>query len=150
MSFAMHWTAAAGAEEDGRQWVGVLGPGLAGSPDVPSLDVLARTPGLLIDQSGVEALDELALHQDLARVRRVSDHILKDIAGEDDRLRPIVVGFVIAAEGPDAVPVEVLSQAAEAESAAGVQPKDFFDRGRRQGVFNDSTVDTAVALRDRA
>jgi len=60
MSFAMHWTAAAGAEEDGSQWVGVLGPGLAGSPDVPSLDVLARTPGLLIDQSGVEELARVA------------------------------------------------------------------------------------------
>src|SRR5258708_4240652 len=69
---------------------------------------------------------------------------------EDDRLRAVVVGLVVAAEGPDAVPVQVLGEAAEAESAAGVEPKDFFDCGCRHGVLSDLTVDTAVALRDRA
>src|SRR6266568_9686989 len=145
MSFAMHWTSAARAEEDGSQRIGVLGPGLAGSPDIPSLDVLAGTPGFLVDQGGVEALDQLAFDEDLAGVGRIADQVLEDVAGEDDRLRPIVVGLVVAAEGPDAVPVEVLGQASEAKSAAGLEPKDFLDGVGHRGVFNDSTVDTAVA-----
>src|SRR5487761_157968 len=146
----MHRAAAAGAEQDWGKRIGVLGPGFARSSHVAFLDFLAGSPGFLVDKCRVEALDELAIDEDLARVRGIADHVLEDVAGKDDRLRPIVVRLVVAAEGPDAVPVQVLGQAAEAKSAAGVETKDFFDRGRRQGVFNDSTVDTAVALRDRA
>src|SRR5712692_10696639 len=146
----MHRAAAAGAEQDWSEWIGVLGPGFARSPHVASLDLLAGLPGLVVDESGVEAVDELAINEDLPHVRGVSDDVFEDVAREDDRLRTVVVGLVVAAEGLDAVPVQVLGQAAQAKSAAGVEPKDFFDGGCRQGVFNDLTVDAAVALRDRA
>ncbi|HVC76187.1 MAG TPA: hypothetical protein VND96_06690 [Candidatus Micrarchaeaceae archaeon] len=105
---SVHWAAAAGAEQDWGKRIGVLGPGFARSSHVASLDFLAGSPGFLADQSRVEALDELAIHEDLARVGGIADHVLEDVAGEDDRLRAIVVGLVVAAEGPYAVPVQVL------------------------------------------
>ncbi|HXJ48640.1 MAG TPA: hypothetical protein VNF91_05675 [Candidatus Acidoferrum sp.] len=98
----------------------------------------------------MEAFDELAVDHDLAHVGGVADHILENVAGEDDRPRSIVVRLVVAAEGPDAVPVQVLGQAAEAKSAAGVEPKDLLDRGGHRGVLNDLAVDAPVALRDGA
>ncbi|HEY7958530.1 MAG TPA: hypothetical protein VID20_00570 [Sphingomicrobium sp.] len=128
----------------------MLGPRFAGSPDVASPDLFAGTPGGFVNQSGVEAFDELAVDDDLSHVRGVADHVLEDVSREDDRLRPIVVGLVVAAERPDAVPVQVLSQAAEAKSTAGVEPKDLLDRGGRRGVLNDLAVDAPIALRDRA
>src|ERR1700693_5487507 len=137
----MHRPAAAGAEQDWSKWIGVLGPGFARSPHVASLDFLAGSPGFLVDESRVEAIDELTINEDLPHVRGVSDDVFEDVAREDDRLRTVVVGLVVAAEGLNAVSVQVLGQAAEAKSAAGVEPKDFFDRGCRQGVFNDFTVD---------
>src|SRR6202165_5592042 len=146
----MHRAAAAGAKQDWSKRIGVLGPGLARSPHVASLDFLARSPDFLVDESRVEAVDELAIDEDLPHVRGVSDDVFEDVAREDDRLWTVVVGLVVAAVGLDAVPVQVLGQAAEAKSAAGVEPKDLLDRGCRQGVFNDLTVDTAVVLRDWA
>src|SRR6266516_7656189 len=146
----MHRPAAAGAEQDWSEWIGVLGPGFARSPHVASLDLLAGSPGFVVDESGVYAVDELTIDEDLPHVRGVSDDVFEDVAREDARLRTVVVGVVVAAEGPDAVQVQVLGEAAETKSAAGVEPNDFFDRGCRQGVFNDLTFDTAVALRDRA
>src|SRR5713226_7452126 len=143
--FSVHRAAAAGAEQDWSEWIGVLGPGFARSPHVASLDLLAGSPGFIVDESRVEADDELTIDEDLPHVRGVSDDVFEDVAREDDRLRTVVVGLVVGAEGLDAVPVQVLGEAAEAKSAAGVEPKDFFDRGRRHGVFNDLTVDTRVA-----
>src|SRR6266567_3515284 len=150
MSFAMHWTAAARAEEEGSQRIGVLRLGLAGSPAIPSLDVLAGTPGFLVDQGGVEALDKLAFDEDLAGVGRIADQVLEDVAGEDDRLRAVVIGLVVAAGRPDAIPVQVVGQRPEAETTSGVQVKDLFDGGRCHGIFNYAAVDAAVALRDGA
>ena len=43
----------------------MLGQGLTGSPDVASLDLLARAPGCLIDESGVGAFDQLAFPRTL-------------------------------------------------------------------------------------
>jgi hypothetical protein len=150
MSLAMHWTAAAGAQEDWSQGVGVFGPGLARSPDVPPFDVLARTPGFFVDQRGVEAFDKLAFDEDLAGVGRIADQVFEDVAGEDDRLRPVVVGLVVAAGRPDAIPIQVVGQRPQAETTSGVELKDFLDGGCCRWVLNYAAVDPAVALRDGA
>src|SRR6202521_52388 len=148
--FSVHRPAAPSAEKDGGERIGVLGPSFAGSPDVAPPDFFAGTPGLFVNQSGVEAFDELAFDDDLAHIRGVADHVFEDVAGEDDCLRAVVVRLVVAAEWPDAVPVQVLSQAAEAKSAGCVEAKDLLDRGARHGVLNDLAVDAPIALRDGA
>ncbi|HEV3102940.1 MAG TPA: hypothetical protein VG426_11470 [Candidatus Dormibacteraeota bacterium] len=98
----------------------------------------------------MEAVDQLTIDEDLPHVRGVSDDVLQDVAREDDRLRTVVVGLVVAAEGLDAVPVQVVGQAAEAKSAGGVEAKDLLDRGGRRGVLNDLAVNAPIALRDCA
>src|SRR6266852_2221314 len=80
--FSVHRASAAGAQQDRSQWIGVFGPGLAGSPDVALLDFLAGLPGLRVDQGGVEALDELAVDHDLAGVGRIADQILENVPRE--------------------------------------------------------------------
>ncbi|HUZ85995.1 MAG TPA: hypothetical protein VNF26_03510 [Candidatus Baltobacterales bacterium] len=148
--FSVHRPAAPSAKKDWGERIGVLGPRFAGSPDIASPDFFAGTPGEFVNQSGVEAFEELALDDDLAHVRGVADHVFEDIAREDDRLRSVVVRLVVAAEGPNAVPVQVLSQAAEAKSASGVEAKDLLDCRGRSRVFNDLAVDAPIALRDGA
>src|SRR5581483_635315 len=68
IGLAVHGTAAAGAQKDRGQRIGVLGPGLAGAPDVALLHVLAGSPGLLVDQRGRETLNAPAFEEDLAGV----------------------------------------------------------------------------------
>src|SRR5216684_4106686 len=103
--FSVHRPSAAGAQQDRSQRIGVLGPGLAGSPDVALLDFLASSPGLLVDQRGVEALDELAIDHDLAGVGRIADQILENVPREDDRLDAVVVDLAVAARRPDAAAI---------------------------------------------
>src|SRR5713226_5861856 len=143
--FSMHRASAAGAQQYRSQWIGVFGPGLAGSPDVASLDLLARAPGLFVDQGWMEAFDKLAVDQDLAGVGRIADQILEDVSGEDDRLHAVVVGLVVAAEGLNAAPVQVLGQTTKAKSAGGVEAKDLLDRRRRLRILSDLAVDTPIA-----
>ena len=102
IGLTVHWAATAGAQKDRSQRIGVLGPGFAGAAYVVPLDLLASVPGLLVDQNGVEALDELAFDQHLAGIRGVADQILEDVAGEDDRLRAVVIGLAIASVRSDA------------------------------------------------
>ncbi|MDQ2942170.1 MAG: hypothetical protein M3R21_00690 [Candidatus Dormibacteraeota bacterium] len=104
---------------------------------------------MFVHQGGVETLDEFAFDQDLA-VRGVADHVLEDVAGEDDRLRAVVVGFVPTAEWPDAAAVQVFGQGAKAKAAGCVELKDLFDHRSGFGVLNNAAVDTDVALRDGA
>ncbi|HEX9362504.1 MAG TPA: hypothetical protein VGA47_01835 [Candidatus Dormibacteraeota bacterium] len=127
MSLAMHRGSAAAAQQDRSQRIGVLGPGLAGSPDVALLDFLASSQGLFIDQRGVEALDELAIDHDLAGVGRITDYVLENVASKDDRLHTVVVGFALTARRPDATAIQVLSQGAEAETTGSVEIKDLLD-----------------------
>src|SRR2546427_12804686 len=108
--FSMHRASAAGAQQYRSQWIGVFGPGLAGSPDVASLDLLARAPGLFVDQGWVQAFDELAVDHDLAGVRRIADQILEDVSGEDDRLHAVVVSLAVAARRLDAAAIQMFGQ----------------------------------------
>ena len=62
IGLAVHGTAAAGAPEDRNQRIGVFGPGFARLSDISLRDLLAVTPGIFVDQGGMEPLNELAYY----------------------------------------------------------------------------------------
>ncbi|HVD02219.1 MAG TPA: hypothetical protein VNG93_13915 [Candidatus Dormibacteraeota bacterium] len=146
----VHRPSAAGAEQDRGQGVGVLGPGLAGAPQVAPLDLQAGLPGRLPDQGRMAALDELAIDQDHAQVGGVADQVLEDVAREDDRLGAVVVGLLLAARRLHALPVQVLGQGPEAEAAAGIEPEDLPDHRSSHGILSDLASHAQVALGDGA
>src|SRR5580700_7793890 len=96
------------------------------------------------------ALDELAVHSDLADVRGVVEQVLEYVAREDDRGRPVVLRLPRTALRTDAQAVEVVCERLEAEPTGRVQLEDLTDDGGNLGVLDHGAVDALVALRDDA
>ena len=95
-------------------------------------------------------LDKLTIHSDLSEVGGVVEDVFEDVAGEDDRRRPIVLRLAGTTLRADAEAVEVVRERLEAERACGVQLEDLSDDRRDLRVLDDRTVEAAIALRDDA